>query len=68
MQSAESLRRKIEMGKRNDLIRESSSGTATIKLGDDSGSGEILVFTSLCNVYKVQKKEIMDKVQALQKI
>ena len=68
MQSAESLRRKIEMEKRNDSIRESPSGTATIKIGDDSNSGEILVFTTLCNVYKVQKKELMDKVQALQKI
>jgi len=68
MQSAESLRRKIEIEKRNDSIRESPSGTATIKIGDDSNSGEILVFTTLCNVYKVQKKELMDKVQALQKI
>ena len=68
MQSAESLRRKIEMEKRNDSLRESPSGTATIKIGDDSNSGEILVFTTLCNVYKVQKKELMDKVQALQKI
>ena len=68
MQSAESLRRKIEMEKRNDSIRESPSGTATIKIGDDSNPGEILVFTTLCNVYKVQKKELMDKVQALQKI
>ena len=68
MQSAESLRRKIEMEKRNDSIRESPSGTATIKIGDDSNSGEILVFTTLCNVYKVQKKELMDKVQALQKV
>ena len=56
------------MEKRNDSIRESPSGTATIKIGDDSNSGEILVFTTLCNVYKVQKKELMDKVQALQKI
>lgn len=68
MQSAESLKRKIEMEQRNDSIRQSPSGTATIKIGDDSNSGEILVFTTLCNVYKVQKKELMDKVQALQKI
>ncbi len=68
MQSAESLKKRIEMEQRNDSKREAPSGTATIKLGDDSGSGEILVFTSLCNVYKVQKKEILDKVQALQKI
>jgi DNA gyrase subunit A len=68
MRSAESLKRKIEMEERNVTIRESSSGTATIKAGDDSNSSEILVFTSLCNVYKVQKKELMDKFQALQKI
>jgi len=68
MQSAESLRRKIEMEERNESIKESSSASATIKIGDDSGSGEILVFTSLCNVFKVQKKELIDKLQALQKI
>lgn len=56
------------MEERNNLIRESPSGSATIKAGDDSDSGEILVFTSLCNVYKVQRKEITDKYQALQKI
>ena len=56
------------MEKRNDTVRESPSGTATIKVADDSNSGEILVFTSLCNVYKVQKKELIDKLQALQKI
>jgi len=39
-----------------------------IKVSDDSDSNEILVFTSNHNVYKVQKKEIMDKFQALQKI
>lgn len=68
MQSAESLRRKIEMQERNESIRESFSETASIKIGDDSNSSEILVFTSLCNVYKVQKKELTDKLQALQKI
>jgi DNA gyrase subunit A len=68
MQSAESLKRRIEMEERNDLIRESPSESTTVKVSDDSNSGEILVFTSLCNVYKVQKKELMDKFQALQKI
>lgn len=68
MQSAESLKRKIEMEQRNESIRVSPSGTATIKIGDDSNSSEILVFTTLCNVYKVQKKELTDKVQALHKI
>ena len=68
MRSPESLRRKIEMEERNLVTRATPSGTATIKVGDDSNSSEILVFTSLCNVYKVQKKELTDKIQALQKI
>lgn len=67
MQSAESLKKRIEMQERNDLKRESPE-SATIKVADDSNSSEILVFTSLCNVYKVQKKELTDKLQALQKI
>ena len=68
MQSAESLKRRIEMEERNDLRSDSPSGSTTIKVSDDSNSREILVFTSLCNVYKVNKKELMDKFQALQKI
>ena len=56
------------MEERNDFKSESPSESTTIKVSDDSNSGEILVFTSLCNVYKVQKKELMDKLQALQKI
>ncbi|MDZ7635048.1 MAG: hypothetical protein U5L72_11740 [Bacteroidales bacterium] len=68
MQSAESLKRRIEMEERNVSAREAPSGTPTIKLGDDSNSSEILVFTSLCNVNKVQKKELTEKFQALQKI
>jgi DNA gyrase subunit A len=68
MQSAESLKRRIEMAERNDFRIESPSESTTIKVSDDSNSGEILVFTSLCNVYKVQKKELIDKFQALQKI
>jgi DNA gyrase/topoisomerase IV subunit A len=39
-----------------------------IKVSDDSDSNEILVFTSYHNVYKVLKKEIIDKFQALRKI
>jgi DNA gyrase subunit A len=68
MQSAESLKKRIEMAERNVLIRESPSVSTAIKVADDSNSSEILVFTSLCNVYKVQKKELIDKFQALQKI
>ncbi len=68
MQSAESIRRRIEMEERKDFRRESPSESTTIKVSDDSNSSEILVFTSLCNVYKVQKKEVIDKYQALQKI
>ena len=56
------------MEERNDFRSESPSESTTIKVSDDSNSSEILVFTSLCNVYKVQKKELMDKFQALQKI
>jgi len=71
MQSAESIRRRIEMEEmkeRDDFRIESSSESNTIKVSDDSNSNEILIFTSLCNVYKVQKKEIIEKFQALQKI
>src|SRR5665647_1553616 len=68
MQSAESLKRRIEMEERNDIRSESSSEPTTIKVSDDSNSREIMVFTSLCNVYKVNRKELMDKFQALQKI
>ncbi|HOW08505.1 MAG TPA: hypothetical protein PLX08_01760 [Bacteroidales bacterium] len=68
MQSAESIRKKIEMEERKEIRNEPPSGSAMIKVSDDSNSNEILVFTSLCNVYKVQKKELTDKFQALQKI
>jgi len=56
------------MKERNEFRSESPSESTSIKVSDDSNSNEILVFTSLCNVYKVQKKEIIDKLQALQKI
>jgi DNA gyrase subunit A len=68
MRSAESIRRRIEMEERSDNKIESFSEPATIKVSDDSNSSEILVFTSICNVYKVQKKEVIDKFHALQKI
>jgi DNA gyrase subunit A len=48
----------------NDLTSDSKP----IKVSDDSDSNEILVFTSSGNVYKVQKKDIRDKFQALEKI
>jgi DNA gyrase subunit A len=51
-----------------DLKTEFHSESKPIKISDDSNSNEIFVFTSLCNVYKVQKKEVIDKFQALQKI
>ena len=57
-----------EMKERDDFRIESPSESNTIKVSDDSNSNEILIFTSLCNVYKVQKKEIIEKFQALQKI
>jgi DNA gyrase/topoisomerase IV subunit A len=68
MQSAESIKRRIEMEVRDDFRSESPSESTSIKVSDDSNSNEILIFTSFCNVYKVQKKEIIEKFQALQKI
>jgi hypothetical protein len=68
MQSAESLKSNIENAETNDFRIESPTESTTIKVSDDLNSSEILVFTSLCNVYKVQKKEVMDKFHALQKI
>ena len=52
----------------NDLSNLAHPASSPIKVSDDSNSNEILVFTSHHNVYKVQKKEIRDKFQALQKI
>ncbi len=52
----------------DDLKNNTQSDSNPIKVSDDSDSNEILVFTSNHNVYKVQKKEIRDKFQALQKI
>jgi DNA gyrase subunit A len=52
----------------NDYPFDTSSVSTPIKVSDDSDSKEILVFTSNHNVYKVQKSEIHDKFQALQKI
>jgi DNA gyrase/topoisomerase IV subunit A len=48
--------------------KELSENPTPLKVSDDSNSTEILVFTSQHNVCKVQKKEIRDKFQALQKI
>ena len=56
------------MEERNEFRNESPSESTSIKVSDDSNSNEILVFTSLSNVYKVQKKEIIEKFQSLQKI
>jgi DNA gyrase/topoisomerase IV subunit A len=52
----------------NNVSNAGPSASSPIKVSDDSNSNEILVFTSHHNVYKVQKKEIRDKFQALQKI
>ena len=52
----------------DDSRNNMQSDSSLIKVSDDSDSNEILVFTSNHNVYKVQKKEIRDKFQALQKI
>ena len=48
--------------------KELSENPTPLKVSDDSKSTEILVFTSHQNVCKVQRKEIHDKFQALQKI
>ncbi len=52
----------------NQNLKTMQSASTTIKVSDDSNSSEILVFTSLCNVYKVKKNELKEKYQALQKI
>ncbi len=57
-----------EFQNNDDFRRDSHSDSQKIKVSDDSNSNEILVFTSFCNVYKVQRKELTDKFQALQKI
>ena len=54
--------------KQSDLSALPNSASSRIKVSDDLNSNEILVFTSHHNVYKVQKREIIDKFQALQKI
>jgi DNA gyrase/topoisomerase IV subunit A len=51
-----------------DWANVAHSASNPIKVSDDSNSKEILVFTSYNNVYKIQKKEIIEKFQALQKI
>jgi DNA gyrase/topoisomerase IV subunit A len=48
--------------------KELAESPTPLKVSDDSNSTEILVFTTSHNVCKVQKKEIHDKFQALQKI
>jgi hypothetical protein len=57
-----------EIQDKDGLKNDSRSDSRPIKVSDDSNSNEILVFTSFNNVYKVQKREIIDKFQALQKI
>ncbi|HLP74168.1 MAG TPA: hypothetical protein VK155_14780 [Bacteroidales bacterium] len=47
---------------------ENQNNQSIVKFGDSLNSSEILVFTSLCNVCKVQKTEIFSTHQALEKI
>lgn len=68
MINEEQLNSNPEMDENDDFRIESHSESKPIKVSDDSNSNEILVFTSFNNVYKVQKKEIIEKFQALQKI
>jgi len=51
-----------------EFPKASTGPVVPLKVSDDSNSDEILVFTSACNVCKVQKKDIRDKFQSLQKI
>jgi DNA gyrase/topoisomerase IV subunit A len=41
---------------------------STVKFADSSNSDEILVFTSLCNVFKIPRTEIYNIHQAIEKI
>lgn len=66
MKSEEYINKNPESENRNRIDVEPAS--RPIKVSDDSNSKEILVFTSNQNVYKVQRSEISDKFQALQKI
>jgi DNA gyrase/topoisomerase IV subunit A len=73
MNSEEEYKRRMasasqETGHENYRPRDAQQASSPIKISDDSNSNEILVFTSFNNVYKVQKKEISEKFQALQKI
>jgi very-short-patch-repair endonuclease len=51
-----------------DLRTDKQIVPTPIKISDDSNSSEILVYTSFNNVYKVQKRDINDRLQALEKI
>ncbi len=62
----EQINSSLENG--NDYPFDNSAISRPIKISDDSDSKEILIFTSNHNVYNVQKSEIKDKFQALQKI
>jgi DNA gyrase/topoisomerase IV subunit A len=73
MNNEEKIKSKTDMEENeiqntDNFRSESHSDSKPIKVSDDSNSNEILIFTSFCNVYKVQKKEIIEKFQALQKI
>jgi DNA gyrase subunit A len=57
-----------ETGSQSQFGQVSHPEAIPLKVSDDSNSDEILIFTDLCNVYKVQKSEVRDKFQALQKI
>ncbi len=55
MQSAESLKKRIEMQERNDP-KEISFGSSTIKVADDSNSSEILSFLPCVMFIKSRKR------------
>ncbi|MBK7711894.1 MAG: hypothetical protein IPJ37_13735 [Bacteroidales bacterium] len=72
MNSEEDYKRKMASAEHVNVHENTEHAThqpsSPIKVSDDSNSNEILVFTTNNNVYKVQKKEIGDRFQALQKI
>ena len=52
----------------NNVRMDMKEYTIPIKIADDSNSNEVLVYTSFNNVYKVQKREIYNIHQSLEKI
>ena len=56
------------MENQNDQYTGNRCYQTPVKFGDTLIQNEILVFTSLCNVFKVPKSEIYNIHQALEKL